>query len=321
MPAPRKRARRPGGVPVGIAVSLIAALSLVSLALSYLALTGIGSGEHPGHPVRPGAVTSEVAVVPSSSPPVTAGSETTEEQIIGAPQQRMLAMDIVTVMRATGGTCANPGVVEISVDTGRSWVASDSLESAGATQILRLLPSDASPAQVIGLDANCEPQVYRSADLGSTWEGPFPVAGSWYFDPSDPTQVWSPDGPRTLPCTGAELAAAGDRAAVRCLDGSVVETFDRGLTWVESPDVTDALAISAASDSFLVAEAGGQGCSGLRLTTLGGTAAVPDGCFEAASAADDIEAEGIAIAHSDSSTVLWVGNDLFTSSDRGETWL
>lgn len=321
MPAPRTQARRPGGVPLGIAVSLIAALSLVSLALSYLALTGIGSGEHPGHPVRLGAIPSEAAVAPSSSTPVIAASEATEEQTAGAPQQRMLALDAVTFMRATGGTCANPGVVEISVDTGQSWTVSDSLASAGATQILRLLPSDPSPAQVIALDTNCEPQVYQSADLGSTWEGPFPVAGTWYFDPSDPTRVGSPDGPRALPCIGAELAAAEDRAAVRCLDGAVVETVDRGLTWVESPDVTDALAIGAASDSFLVAEAGGQACAGLWLTTLGSAPAVLDGCFELASAADETEAEGIAIAHSDSSTVLWVGNDLFTSSDRGETWL
>lgn len=312
-----KRTRRARKFPLWGAVALIAILSAAALALSYVALTGVGSNDHPGLPVRSEIPTAEEA----AAPPTQAEPEVAEDQTASSTSQRMLAMVGSTAMRAASGTCETPGTTEISVDAGQSWSESASLARAGATQILRVLPTDPSLVQVVALDANCDPQVYRSADLGTTWEGPLSVVGTWYFDPSTPTQVGAPDGARSLPCEGAELAAAGDRAAVRCADGSVVTTIDRGVTWSEAAGVTDALAINYSPDSYVVAQTGVQACEGVRLTTLSSAISpVLDGCFETTLTADASNPENIAIAQSGTSTLLWVGDDVVISTDGGNTW-
>ena len=313
----RKQARQPRKFPLWGAVSLIAVLSAAALALSYLALTGVGSGEHEGLPVRSEIPISEEV----AAPPADAEPEVAEDQTASPTSQRMLAMVGSTAMRADSGTCETPGTAEISVDAGQSWSESASLARAGATQILRVLPTDPSLVQVVALDANCEPQVYRSADLGTTWEGPLSVVGTWYFDPSTPTQVGAPDGPLSLPCEGAELAAAGDRAAVRCTDGSVVTTIDRGAAWSEAAGVADALAINYSPDSYVMAQTGGQACAGVRVTDLSVTSTGLVGCFETALTADASNPENIAIAQSGTSTLLWVEDDVVISTDGGNTWL
>ncbi|AJK69397.1 hypothetical protein B840_09020 [Corynebacterium marinum DSM 44953] len=313
-----KKARRARRFPLWGAVAVIAILSAAALALSYVALTGVGSNDHPGLPVRSEIPTAEEA----AAPPTQAEPEVAEDQTASSTSQRMLAMVGSTAMRAASGTCETPGTAEISVDAGQNWSESASLAGAGATQILRVLPTDPSLVQVVALDANCDPQVYRSTDLGTTWEGPLSVVGTWYFDPSTPTQVGAPDGPRSLPCEGAELAAAGDRAAVRCAGGSVVTTIDRGITWSEAAGVTDALAINYSPDSYVVAQKGGQACEGVRLTTLGGaTSPVLDGCFETTLTADASNPENTAIAQSGTSTLLWVEDDVVISTDGGRMWL
>lgn len=318
----RKQVRRPRKLPLWGAVSLIALLGAAALALSYIALTGVGSGDNQGLPVRSGGQTSVEAV--ASDPPTSADPQ--PQLVTGQAQkgaeQRLLTMVNGTTMRATGGTCENPGTVEVSLDAGQSWSTSDSLATAGATQILRLLPTDPSLVQVVALDASCEPQVYRSTDLGTSWEGPLPVFGTWFFDPSTPSQVEAPDGTQSLPCDGAELAAAGERAAMRCLDGSVVTTVDRGFTWTESPGITDVLAINTSPDSYVMAQAGNETCQGLRLTSLAdGAFSSVDGCLETDLSAEELNAGSIAIAQSGAYTLAWVGDDLLVSTDGGGTWL
>jgi hypothetical protein len=309
-------------MPRWIAVSLIALVSAVALVLSYLALTSVGSDEHEGLPVRTEATASEENLSPPPAPPADAQPEPAVETPEGTAPQRMLAMVSNTAMRATSGTCANPGTVEISLDGAESWTPSESLVGMGATQILRVLPTDLSLVQVVALDQNCEAQVYRSVDLGASWQGPLSVAGTWYFDPSTPTQVGSPDGPRSVLCEGAELAAAGNRAAVRCVDGSVITTIDRGITWSETAGIADVLAINYSPDSYVMAQGADHICDGLRFATLNsGTASVPGGCFNAVRAAGVRNSGAIAIAQSGNSTLLWVGDDLVISTDGGRTWL
>ena len=185
-----------------------------------------------------------------------------------------------------------------------------------------MLPMHSSLVQVVALDASCEPQVYRSTDLGTSWEGPLPVFGTWFFDPSTPSQVEAPDGTQSLPCDGAELAAAGERAAMRCLDGSVVTTVDRGFTWTESPGITDVLAINTSPDSYVMTQPGSEACQGLRLTSLAdGAFSSVDGCLETDLSAEELNAGNIAIAQSGAYTLAWVGDDLLVSTDGGGTWL
>lgn len=318
----RKQARRLRKMPRWMTVSLIVLLSTGAIALSYVAFTDIGSGEHPGLPVKPEPPISEDIVSSTPFLPTDTQPEPAVNPTGRSAPQRMLAMVGGIAMRSTSGTCGSPGTVEVSTDSAQSWNLSDSLAGAGATQILRLLPTNPSLIQLVALDSSCEPQVYRSADLGTSWEGPLPVLGIWYFDSTNPMQVGTPNGPQPLRCEGAELAAAGDRAAVRCLDGSIVTTVDRGITWSESPRVADTLAINYSPDSYVVAQTGNQTCEGLRLTTLGsGPSTSPDGCFDGVLIADGSNPENIAVAQSGTSTLLWVGNKLVTSTDGGRTWL
>lgn len=305
-----------------MAVSFIAFLSVGALALSYIALTGVGSDEHPGLPVNPETVVPEESIPFTPPPSADTPPEPAMDPVASSTAPRLLAMVGSTAMRATSGTCEDPGTVEISVDGAQSWSPSETLPGVGATQVLRLLPTDPSLVQIVALDENCEPKVYRSNNLGTSWEGPLPVLGTWYFDPSIPAQVGAPRGTMPLVCEGAELAAAGDRAAVRCLDGSVITTVDRGITWSETTGVTDVLAISYSPDSYVMVQPGDQTCQGLRLVTLAGDPSTrQDGCFETEPITTSSNPENIAIAQSGMTTLLWVEDDLATSTDGGKTWL
>lgn len=317
-----KQARRPKKLPLWFSAGLITVLGAAALALSYVAVTGIGSGDHPGLPVKTGAPAFEDSVISAPSQPVNNQPEAPQDQSEGPLNQRLLTMTNSVALRGTSGTCENPGTVEFSLDTGESWIGSTSLAQAGATRILRLLPTDPSLVQVVALDRSCEPQVYRTTDFGTTWEGPMSVVGTWYFDPSDPAQVGAPDGRQPLQCEGAELAPAGDRAAVRCADGSVVTTVDRGLTWSQAPDIAEVLAINYSPDSYVVAQTGGQTCEGVRLRTISNnTSTALDGCFAADLPAEALNPGNTAIAQSGNSALLWVGDDVVISTDGGRTWL
>lgn len=317
-----KKRRRSKRMPLWMATSLIALLSVGALVLSYIALTGAESDQHPGLPVK-SEVAGEEESTPLASPELSGEEpEPVSDPIVSSTSYRLLAMVGSTAVRATSGSCEHPGTVEISADGAQSWSASETLSAVGATQILRLLPTDPFLVQVVALDRNCEPQVYQSGDLGASWEGPLPVLGTWYFNPSTPNQVGAPSGILPLDCEGEELAPAGDRAAVRCRDGSVITTDDRGFSWSESGEATDVQAITYSSNSYVVAQLGTQTCEGLRIVTL-----IEDpltgrsGCFEASPSVTTNDPTNVALAQSGTTTLLWVGDDLVISTDGGSTWL
>ncbi len=331
-----KKTRSSRGLSRWGAASLVVISAAAAIGLSYLAITDVGSGEHEGFPVTStvpetevdaaadNAATASVDAAPASTP--TPANETSVETsapgVEEADSHRMLAIVNDTAMRGISGTCQDPGAVEISTDAGQSWGERVSPANVGATQILRVLPTDPSLVQVVALDQDCEPQVYRSVDLGNSWEGPLSVAGTWYFNPATPMQVSTPNGQQPLPCEGAELAARSDSAAIRCTDGSLASTIDGGFTWEENPAFSEVFAITSSPGSYALAQAGDETCEGVRITGLDSSEAAPlNGCFEADLSAAELTSENIALAQTDTSTLLWVGDAFVTSTDQGATWI
>lgn len=68
----RNQQRKSIGMPLWLKVSLIVLLGAAAITLAYLAVIGVGSHNHPGIPVRSGALTTEQFVT-STPVPVVAG--------------------------------------------------------------------------------------------------------------------------------------------------------------------------------------------------------------------------------------------------------
>lgn len=306
------RTRRRKEIPAWITVAVLLLLAAVAVTAAYAALTGGGADRNQGFPLRSATPTSTASVAEEPAQPAV--------QVAAAPPQRLLTGTANTTVRATAGSCEASGLVEFSVDERQNWNELSALREMGATQILRLSITEPSTIEVVAHDQNCEPQVFRTPDLGLTWEGPFPAAGSWYLSPSQPGEVGAPEGIRPLPCDGAELAAAGERAAVRCLDGTVITSTDQANSWTAVPDLEGVVAISDTADSYLVVSTGDGGCQGLRLITLTNPVS-PNGCFEIPLEPGAFDPALIALTQFDSSTLMWVQDDLVVSPDQGRTWL
>lgn len=304
----RHRRKIPAWI-IGIALVLLAA---VAAAAAYAALTGVGGDKDQGFPIRPETQTSTAPVAEEQAEPGV--------QVAAAPPQRLLAGVGNTTVRATVGNCQTGGSVEFSVDERQNWNELSTLSEMGAMQILRLSITEPSHIEVVALDHKCQPMVFNTPDLGLTWKGPLPAAGTWYLSPARPGEIAAPDGIRPLPCEGAELAVAGERVAVRCLDGTVITSADRANSWAEIPGVEGVVSISQNADSFLVASTGDAACRGLRLMTLTNPIS-SNGCFEIPLGPGAFNPALIAVAQVDNSTLMWVQNDLVISPDQGRTWL
>lgn len=279
-------------------VLLIVALTALAAVLSYLALTGTADGEHDGFPVQDQAPQTE----PTAEPTPAAVEE---------DETRLLTASGTTALRAEAGSCAEPGTLEISFSGGQEWMPVGSPADAGATEILRLLTVDGPLLEVVALDEDCTPHIYSTNNQGESWAGPLPVDGTWYFHDGNPSEIGAPEGTRSLPCEGTQMAAAGARAAVLCGDGTLTVSGDRGLTW-ESPEVDGVRAVAVTGTSFVVARDGGDTCDGVRVGALG----QPDpGCYPL-----DDPATPLAVARSGDTTYIWAGDTVATSTDGGATW-
>lgn len=325
--------RRSRALPLSVAVALLAVLALVVAGLSYAAVTGALTGEPEGLPTKPGAPT-ELPVSPedtedeapepeasASDDPIDPTEPVAEPIGLAVPTRVLAAVDEDTLIRATAGTCENPGHVEFSANGGETWAVSETFAETTATQVLRILPTRAEFVQIIALDANCEPQIYRTENLGGTWFQPVSAAGAWFFDPADPVSIGAPDGAARLPCTAVTLAATEDRAAVVCDDGSVTFTEDRAASWSGEAAVEGILAVTYSDTAFTAALGADETCEGVRVVALedDGVAA-PLGCVEAPLTADALNAGDIALAQPGQSVFVWVGDRFAASTDGGATW-
>lgn len=336
----RKKRSRSKGLPLGASIAIIAVLAVIATVLSYLALqsvnepdpqgfstTGRNASESVGMatPVEAGeeGVDSPAPVsepVPETTPE-TEAAESTTEQIALVSQSRLIALDGSLGVRADVGECTNPGSIEFSTDGGQNWTPSTAFDDTSATQILRILPANGGPTFVVALNEECAPQLYSTANSGSTWNGPLSAVGTWYLDPASPSTLGAPGGAKTIGCEALGLSPVTDRqVAVLCADGSVITTNDGGTTWAEPVAVDGITALSYSRQNLLAVANGDEICSGLQILNLG-----TNGSMEQLSCVEmDIGSAGagdMALAQSGNNLVLWAGDNQLISTDGGQTWL
>lgn len=322
-------ARRTRRVPLGAVIAMLAILAAAVSALALAALTGALAGDPEGLPTKPGAPTE---LPPAPEPTATDELIATDEPIdptepaaeqisLAVPTRLLAAVDEQTLVRAVTGTCESPGQVEFSGNAGEAWALSETFAETGATQVLRILPTRAELVQVIALDGNCEPQIYRTENLGGTWLQPISAEGAWFLEPANPESIGGPDGAASVPCTAVTLAATEDRAAVLCEVGSVAFTEDRAASWSSENAVEGILALAVAETAYAGALGADETCEGVRVVSIEADGATsPLGCVETPLTVDALNAGDIALAQPGQSLFVWVGDRFAASTDGGATW-
>ena len=331
----KKKAQR-RSLPLGASIAVIAVLAAVAVVLTYLAFERASRPDPQGFATTnsdtPGPLTSARptdSVEQEEIPPVSAGeeaqeipeTESTVKQIELVAQSRMVALDGSLGVRAFIGECSRPGSIEFSTDGGQSWNLSTAFEATNATQILRILPVNGGTTFIVALNEECTPQIYSTADNGSTWNGSLSAVGTWYLNPATPSTLGAPGGARTIACEALGLSPVTDRdVGVLCADGSVLTTNDGGTTWAELVAVDGITALAYSRQNLLAVADGDETCSGLQILDLGTNGSTEQlSCVEMD--AGPVGAGDVALAQSGNTLVLWAGDNQLISTDGGQTWL
>ena len=171
---------------------------------------------------------------------------------------------------------------------------------------------------VVALNTDCEPQIYGTTDQGATWQQPVSAVGTWYLDPSNPTQLPAPGGVKAISCEAISIAPRTDsNVDVLCADGSLTSTIDGGATWLESVVGDGVLNIAHSNgDRLLIAHHPAQ-CSGVQLSA---NVPVAEGATCVHAELSESDAGQIAATQFGDSILAWVGETQFISKDGGQTW-
>lgn len=333
--AKKQRTTQRRGLPLGASVAIIVVLAAVAVALTYLAFDRASQPSPQGFATTnsdtPGPLPSAQrteSVQQEEIPPVSVSEEAQEiqetegmvEQIELVAQSRLVTLDGSLGVRAHVGECSTPGTVEFSTDGGQSWSPSTAFETTTATQVLRILPGNGGTTFIVALNEECTPQIYSTADNGSTWNGPLSAVGTWYLDPATPSTLGAPGGAKAIACEALGLSPVTDReVGVLCADGSVLTTADGGTTWSNSQPVEGIMALAYSRQNLLGVVNGDELCAGLKLIELAIDDDVEEiSCVEIGP--ETVAAGEIALAESGNSLILWAGENQYFSIDGGQTW-
>jgi hypothetical protein len=164
----------------------------------------------------------------------------------------------------------------------------------------------------------CAPQYLRSFVGGIDWEVFDSELGvTWYFNPAEPSVVHTPEGARSVPCSGVSMAATGTRAAVLCTDSTILTTGDTAESWSGPLAVPNAAAITASPDGYRVAVLNTEGCAGVQVGELvDGAMSGLGACLPTAASQPDIAVT----TAGDGTTFVWAGDVFAGSPNGGATW-
>ena len=220
---------------------------------------------------------SPVSSAGTSSTPSDTGSAAssptapaTATAALAAPLQTMLvAIDDKAAWRVHTGSCSAGGAtLAITTDAGRTWT--DTKASLGT--IVRVRPTDAKTAFVIGADKPCVAELSRTTDGGGTWASTKDVGSAWFRDPKNPNVVGSPGSSTSRPCEGGEVldlaVLSTSTARVLCSDGVIRSTANTGSTWTGSGDASGAVALAVLSSKpaqIFVARVNAPDCAGVQI--------------------------------------------------------
>lgn len=296
----------------------VAVLAIVVVVLSFAALTQhrstAGAGSTPGASMPPADVT-RVPAEPQPSVPAPA------LEPVAVPNRVIAAIDADSVVRAVSTTCPAPSTIEVTDDAGATW---ESFDAAGIATVQRITAGSNAFVALIGLGVeDCTPAYERSFTGGVAWEAaPGELTASWFVDPSDRAGLHAPTGDRSAPCGAIVQVAVVDEAsaAVLCADSSIHLTVDGGAAWLPAVSVPGASAIGAGGSGFQIAVVNQNACVGAQLVALalaesGPTLGAAGACLEAVVGAGDA-----AVAVSENTAWLWVGDEFARTEDGGGTW-
>ncbi|TFC91997.1 hypothetical protein [Cryobacterium sp. TMT4-31] len=308
---------------------------LLVIALAVFLLVDVGLVAFALTATKPASSAGTVAAVPTSSPetvePAVTPTPTVEPvdttpTLTVAPTRVIAALNETTAWRALTGACPTTAAApEITTDSGVNWEAFNAATETGATSILSIDVVDDAEASLITLDdIACAPQVVTTFVAGDAWRlYPERVAAEWYIDPSTSGTVHTPTGDVAAPCAAVATLAALDnaRAAVLCLDASVVTTQDGGFSWSAPSSIPGAAAITATAGGYAVAVVNPTGCVGAVLVNISENAefdsTASGTCFSSA-----VNAGETALSAADDGTIwLWVGDSFARSLDGGASWV
>lgn len=293
------------------------------------------------------AATISAAPSPSPTPeanPSASPSPTAMPAVSPVPATRLLsAVSATSAWRATTGPCpATLAAPELSTDSGASWVASDATGPTGVTALQSITAQSESVAEFVGLDEECAPQFVKTFVGGDNYSSyPVELDGAWYVDPANRAVVHGPNGLASAPCDAVVSLAASstdaDSAAVLCADGRIFGTRDAAASWSAPLTVPGVLTLTAADTGYMALAAGTASaaavtsdpavCLGLSVIDLnvdpGGDSddLIPSatGCYLTAEAPAELVGN-IAVASTDGTLWLWIGDLTIRSTDAGQTW-
>lgn len=318
--------QRQRGWPIWLSILVIVVLLVGAGALSLFALKSVKeSDKNEGFSTTKAAFVEQLSSETSEESAEEVPAEILESEDISTEQaslplvapQRQIAQFENLAVRSQVGTCTDPGTLEISTDGGQAWSTSESFAATTATQILRLIPVSTSNIFVVALNAECEPRIYGTTDQGATWQQPVSPVGTWYLDPSNPTQLPAPGGAKEISCEAISIAPRTDsNVDALCADGSLISTSDGGTTWSEPVAGDGVLNIAHSNSGRLLIAQNPDQCTGVQLS-----ANVPaEGATCVRAELGESDAGQIAATRFGDSILAWVGETQFISKDGGQRW-
>ncbi len=236
----------------------------------------------------------------------------------------LLMVDAKLAYRGGTGTCLGGASLERTTNGGNAWRPLE----VPAEAILDLRTTGVGSVEVIGADDRCRVRMWTSADRGTTWSAPTPVAGIFVRLPDTTRDIATPTGTVKSPCPDRDIAplavdeVSSTEGVVLCGSGEVLTTADGGLTWQAQTPVVGAQAISFEGPllGWVLVRDGGR-CPGLetQVTQDGGTAWEFGGCVGSTRIEDDRVLPSLSFA---TPTDGWadLAGESYLSSDAGLTW-
>jgi len=317
-------------------------LLLVDVALIAIAYRGVSGDQAqrgtassasttPSPDTTASSTPATTAITTASSTPATTATTTatappSASTSPGTGEARPLSQVVVavngdTAWRITVGACpAGGAAIASSGDGGKTWRT----RTSPSPVLVRVQPTDASKAFVVGATKDCEMEVRSTGDAGATWAPSTGVGDAWARDAADATKVRAGNR-RVAPCESRavlDLVRASARAAeALCADGELKESADEGATWTSVGRLPGAMALdnrleNGAVTAYLVGRS--AGCAGLTLTSVRSGAPTTLGCADLGGS--PVAAGSVSISVAGNDGWLLVGDATWRSRDGLRTW-
>jgi len=262
----------------------------------------------------------------SSTPATTATTAPSASTSPGTGEARPLSQVVVavngdTAWRITVGACPVGGAaIASSGDGGKTWRT----HTSPSPVLVRVQPTDASKAFVVGATKDCAMEVRSTGDAGATWAPSTGVGDAWARDAADATKVRAGNR-RVAPCESRAVLdlvrTSAREAQALCADGELKESADEGATWTSVGRLPGAMALdnrleNGAVTAYLVSRS--ASCAGLTLTSVRSGAPTTLGCVDLGGS--PVAAGSVSISVAGNDGWLLVGDATWRSRDGLRAW-